>query len=122
MGWRNARRPAGSENGSGGVKNPSAMKAPNILQGCSGDPVGGREFLARAPEAHILAPDLFLYAAELRRFVESADPVTQATAFALGRSYGLKVKTLAGMADCSESTVRRRLRLVSILGTEQMVA
>ena len=67
-------------------------------------------------------PDLFLYATRLRRIVESADPITQATTFALGRSYGLKVKTLAGMAKCSESTVRDRLRLLRPARPDRMVA
>lgn len=60
----------------------------------------------------VTVPDLFLYATQLRQIVESADATTQANAFALGRSYGMRVKTLAGMANCSQSTVRRRLRLL----------
>jgi AraC-like DNA-binding protein len=67
-------------------------------------------------------PDLFLYAARLRRIVESAEPRTQATALALGRSYGLKIKTLAGMAGCSESTVSRRLQLVGTHRQDRIAA
>ena len=67
-------------------------------------------------------PDLFLYATRLRRLVKSADPTTQATAFALGRGYGLKIKTLAGMARCSESTVRRRLRQLRTRWPDQIAA
>jgi DNA-directed RNA polymerase specialized sigma24 family protein len=67
-------------------------------------------------------PDLFIYAARLRRIVESADPPTQATAFALGRYYGLKIRTLAGMASCSESTVRRRLELLRTSQPDRMAA
>lgn len=67
-------------------------------------------------------PDLFLYATQLRQIVESADPGTQATAFALGRSYGLKIRTLAGMAKCSDSTVRRRLRLLRDPRPDRMAA
>lgn len=66
--------------------------------------------------------DLFLYAARLGQIVESADPRTQAAAFALGRSYGVKIKTLAGMAKCSESTVRRRLRLLEKPPPDRMAA
>ncbi len=67
-------------------------------------------------------PDLFVYATRLRRIVESADPTTQATALALGRSYGLKVKTLAGITKSSESTVRRRLRLLRLPRQDRMAA
>jgi hypothetical protein len=67
-------------------------------------------------------PDLFLYATRLRRIIESADPTTQATALGIGRSYGLKIKTLAGMAQCSESTIRRRLRLLRPARPDRMVA
>src|SRR3974390_813027 len=59
-------------------------------------------------------PDLFLFAAGLRRIVQSSDPITQGMAFALGRSYGLKVSTLAGMSCRSESHVRRMLRLLTL--------
>ena len=67
-------------------------------------------------------PDLFLYAVWLRQIVESADPTTQAKAFALGRGYGLRTKTLAGMAKCSESTVRRRLLLLRAPHSDRMAA
>lgn len=112
--------------GDGGVKNsasPTVIIPPNILQGCSGGSVAGRrDFLAGATDGSVLVPDLFLYATELRRIFEFADPITQATAFALGRSYGLRVKTLAGMANCSQSTVGRRLRLFRAPRQDQMAA
>src|SRR6516165_1516159 len=60
------------------------------------------------------AHDLFLFAADLRRIVQSFDPITQGMAFAQGRSYGLRVSTLAGMAHCSESHVRRMLMLLTL--------
>jgi hypothetical protein len=40
--------------------------------------------------------------------------VTQGMAFAQGRSYGLKISTLAGMAHRSESHVRRMLMLLTL--------
>ena len=58
--------------------------------------------------------DLFLFAADLRRIVQSFDPIKQGMAFAQGRSYGLRVSTLAGMARCSESHVRRMLMLLTL--------
>jgi len=67
-------------------------------------------------------PDLFLFAIELRRIFESAEARTQAAAFALGRTYGLRIKTLAGMANCSEDTVRRRLRLLEPVPGDQLAA
>jgi hypothetical protein len=66
--------------------------------------------------------DLFVYAARLRQIVEFADPRTQATAFALGRCYGLKIRTLPGMANCSESTVTHRLRLLGALRQDRTAA
>lgn len=56
-------------------------------------------------------PDLFLFAQYLRQSIKEDNPINQAQAFALGRSYGLRVKTLAGMAECSESHVKRMLLL-----------
>ena len=67
-------------------------------------------------------PDLFLFAPELRQTFESADSRTQAAALALGRSYGLRIKTLAGMAQCSENTVRLRLRLLRLPQPDRMAA
>ena len=59
-------------------------------------------------------PDLFLFAQSLRQSVKNDNPINRARAFALGRSYGLRVKTLAGMADCSESHVWQMLLLLKL--------
>jgi len=66
----------------------------------------------------ILSPDLFQFAIDLRETVESQNPMTQGKAFALGRNYGLRVSTMAGMANCSESHVRRMLLLLKLSGDD----
>jgi hypothetical protein len=66
-------------------------------------------------------PDLFLFAQSLRQSVKNDNPINRAQAFALGRGYGLSVKTLAGMADCSESHVRQMLLLLK-LPTQHAIA
>ena len=68
-----------------------------------------------------ISPDLFEFAANLRRVVENDTPVKQGLMFALGRRYGLTVKTLAGMGKRSESHVRRMLRLLE-LPNEDVIA
>jgi hypothetical protein len=68
------------------------------------------------------APDLFLYGKELSRIMESGDVIRQAKALAIGRRYGLRVKTLAGMAHCSETTVRKRLGLLRPSHPDRMAA
>jgi hypothetical protein len=60
------------------------------------------------------AQDLFLFATDIRRIVQSCDPITQGVAFAQGRSYGLKVGALAGMAHRSKSHVRQMLMLLTL--------
>jgi hypothetical protein len=67
------------------------------------------------------AHDLFLFAVDLRRIVQSSNPITQGIAFAQGRTYGLKISTLAGMAHRSESHVRRMLILLT-LARDEMTA
>jgi hypothetical protein len=59
-------------------------------------------------------PDLYVFAVNLRQVVENDTPIRQGLMFALGRRYGLTVKTLAGMAKCSQSHVRRMLRLLEL--------
>ena len=61
-----------------------------------------------------LPPDLFLFAQSLRQSVKIDNPIRRAQSFALGLRYGLKVKTLAGMAACSETHVRRMLHLLEL--------
>jgi hypothetical protein len=62
--------------------------------------------------------DLFQFAADLRRIVEFDNPITQGKTFALGRTYGLRVSTMAGMANCSQSHVRRMLLLLRLSGDD----
>ena len=61
-------------------------------------------------------PDLFEFAANLRRAVENENPVKQGIMFAVGRIEGLRIKTLAGMAKCSQAHVRRMLLLLKLPG------
>ena len=61
-----------------------------------------------------VAPDLFQFAVDLRQVVEKENPIKQGIMFALGRSNGLRIKTLAGMAKCSESHVHRMLLLLKL--------
>jgi hypothetical protein len=71
---------------------------------------------------HLSPPaDLFLFAQSLRQSVKHDNPIKRAQSFAVGRSYGLKIKTLAGMADCSETHVRRMLHLLE-LPTDDVIA
>jgi hypothetical protein len=62
-----------------------------------------------------------VFAVNLRQVVENDTPIRQGLMFALGRRYGLTVKTLAGMAKCSESHLRRMLRLLE-LPNEDVIA
>jgi hypothetical protein len=61
-------------------------------------------------------PDLYQFAVNLRRVVENENPIKQGITFAIGRINGLKIRTLAGMAKCSESHVRRMLLLLKLPG------
>ena len=44
--------------------------------------------------------------------------MAQGKAFELGRTYGLRVRTMAGMANCSQSHVRRMLLLLRLSGDD----
>jgi hypothetical protein len=68
-----------------------------------------------------LPPYLFLFAQSLRQSVKNDNPIVRGPAFARGLSYGLRVKTLAGMAACSETHVRRMLHLLE-LPTQDVIA
>ncbi len=68
-----------------------------------------------------LSPDLFLFAQSLRQSVKNDNPMVRALAFARGLGYGLRVKTLAGMAACSETHVHRMLLLLE-LPTQDIMA
>jgi hypothetical protein len=61
-----------------------------------------------------LPPDLYEFAVNLRQVVENDNAINQGLMFALGRSNRLKVRTLAGMAKCSQSHVRRMLLVANL--------